>query len=339
MTSKSKRAKVSIVVVVLIALLIITIFLELSWAPRILTFEEVWAVLTGSGTWANSIIVQQINAPRVALGFFVGAGLGVAGAVMQAIFRNPMASPYILGLSSGASLGAAIGMLFVIPFIPTLVSVPLLAFIFCVGTMFLVYSLSRVGSAVSMETLLLSGIAVGALLQAMVSLLTYMAGDRLEDLVFWGMGSISGADWSEIALVAALVIFGSFVMMSHAKEINAMMMGDAHAMDLGVNVRNTRLILLFASSLVTAAAVCFAGVIGFVGLIIPHILRILVGPDNRSLLPLCMLGGGTYIIACDYVAHIITPNLGILPIGIITALIGAPYFIYLLRRKKFGVGW
>ena len=267
MTSKSKRAKVSIVVVVLIALLIITIFLELSWAPRILTFEEVWAVLTGSGTWANSIIVQQINAPRVALGFFVGAGLGVAGAVMQAIFRNPMASPYILGLSSGASLGAAIGMLFVIPFIPTLVSVPLLAFIFCVGTMFLVYSLSRVGSAVSMETLLLSGIAVGALLQAMVSLLTYMAGDRLEDLVFWGMGSISGADWSEIALVAALVIFGSFVMMSHAKEINAMMMGDAHAMDLGVNVRNTRLILLFASSLVTAAAVCFAGVIGFVGLI------------------------------------------------------------------------
>jgi iron complex transport system permease protein len=335
----NRRARISIVVIALLVMLLITIILELSWAPRRLTFEEIWDVLRGAGTWANSIIMLEINAPRVALGFFVGAGLGVAGAVMQAIFRNPMASPYILGLSSGASLGAAIGMLFTVSFIPVLISVPLLAFVFCVGTMFLVYSLSRVGNVVSMETLLLSGIAVGALLQALVSLLTYMSGDKLEDLVFWGMGSISGANWSEIAIVATFVTLGSLVMISYAKEINAMMMGDAHAMDLGVNVRRTRLILLLASSLVTAAAVSFAGVIGFVGLIIPHILRILIGPDNRALLPLCMLGGGTYLIACDYVAHVITPNLGILPIGIITALIGAPYFIYLLRRKKSGVGW
>lgn len=335
----NRRARISIVVIALLVMLLITIILELSWAPRRLTFEEIWDVLRGAGTWANSIIMLEINAPRVALGFFVGAGLGVAGAVMQAIFRNPMASPYILGLSSGASLGAAIGMLFTVSFIPVLISVPLLAFVFCVGTMLLVYSLSRVGNVVSMETLLLSGIAVGALLQALVSLLTYMSGDKLEDLVFWGMGSISGANWSEIAIVATFVTLGSLVMISYAKEINAMMMGDAHAMDLGVNVRRTRLILLLASSLVTAAAVSFAGVIGFVGLIIPHILRILIGPDNRALLPLCMLGGGTYLIACDYVAHVITPNLGILPIGIITALIGAPYFIYLLRRKKSGVGW
>lgn len=339
MVNASRRIKASLVVAALLFLLLAVLYLELSWAPRRLTAPEVWAVLVGSDTHINSTIVLKINAPRVALGFFVGAGLGVSGAVMQAIFRNPMASPYILGLSSGASLGASIGILFTVSFLPTLVSVPALAFIFCIGTMLIVYSLSRVGSMVNMETLLLSGIAVGALLQALVSLLTYMAGDNLKDLVYWSMGSVSGSNWMEITMVAILVLLGSMIMISFAKEINAMMVGDAHAMDLGVNVRKTRLILLISSSLVTAAAVCFAGVIGFVGLIVPHILRILLGPDNRTLLPVCMLGGGTYLVACDYVSHVLTPNLGVLPIGVITALIGAPYFIYLLRRKKSGVGW
>ncbi len=339
MMKNGRNARIWLIVGVLILALIAISYLELSWAPRKLTASEVWAVIVGSDVTFNDVIVLKINAPRVALGFFVGGALGVAGAVMQAMFRNPMASPYILGLSSGASLGAAIAMLFTISFIPYLIAVPLLAFVFCMMTMFFVYSVARVGSETHMETLLLAGIAISALLQAMVSLLTFIAGDKLDSVVFWGMGSLSGSKWNEIFAIIPIISLSFVIMAAYAKDLNAMMMGDVHAMDLGVDVKKVRLILLIASSLITAAAVCFAGTIGFVGLIIPHILRILTGPDNRSLIPLSFLAGGVYLILCDYLAHVIYPSMGVLPIGVITALIGAPYFVYLLRRRKTEMGW
>ncbi len=236
-------------------------------------------------------------------------------------------------------MGAAIAMLFTISFVPYLISVPLLAFIFCMMTMFFVYSVARVGSETHMETLLLAGIAISALLQAVVSLLTFMAGDKLESVVFWGMGSLAGSTWTEILVIIPIITVGFIIMAAYAKDLNAMMIGDVHAMDLGVDVKKVRLILLILSSMITAAAVSFAGTIGFVGLIIPHILRILTGPDNRSLIPLSFLAGGVYLIFCDYLAHVIYPSMGVLPIGVITALIGAPYFIYLLRRRKTEMGW
>ena len=338
-TIRRRRVRTLAVAIVLIFLLSIFLLLGLTQAYIPLTIEEAVLALFGQGRDIHVMIVQNINGPRMFMGAFVGAGLGISGAVMQAIFKNPMASPYILGLSSGASFGAAFAMLFTIPFIPQALTIPVLSFAACLGTMFLVYSISRVGGKVPTETLLLSGIAVGALFSALVSLLTYISGDKMEGIVFWMMGNLSVATWENALIVAPLIMIGAVLMVSRGRELNAIMLGDSHAMDLGVNVRSVRLEMLVAASLVTAAAVAFVGVIGFVGLVIPHILRIILGPDNRALLPMSMLGGAMFIILCDFLSRTMFPMIGTLPIGILTALIGAPYFIYLLRRRRNEIGW
>ncbi|MGN0098811.1 MAG: FecCD family ABC transporter permease [Candidatus Methanomethylophilaceae archaeon] len=337
----SKKVKIAVTLVLLIALTLFCVFMDLSWVSADLSysFSEVWDALTGNGTWSSNIIVRENNAPRVAVGIFVGAGLAVTGAAMQAVFRNPLASPYILGLSSGASLGAAIGMLFTISFIPSLIVTPVLAFITCFGTMVLVYAMSRSGGGVKTETLILSGVAVSSLLSALVSFLTFIAGDQLEGIVFWSMGNLGNASWDEIMFIAPIITLCSVLLITQAKPLNAMMIGDAHAMDLGVDVKRTRLFVLILSTMVVAAAVSFVGVIGFIGLVIPHILRILIGPDNRYVMPLSMVAGGCFILICDYLAHIIAPYYGTLPIGVATSLIGAPVFIYLLVRRRKEVGW
>ena len=340
MDSVAKKRKRTIAVfAALFVLLFIFMVLDLAQAFIPLSFKDALLALFGIGSETNIIVVQQMNLPRVAMACAVGAGLSIAGAVMQAVFRNPMASPSILGLSSGAALGAAIAMTFTIAYLPMMLMVPLLAFVFCLGTLFLVYSISHVGGRVPTETLLLAGIAVGAFLSALVSLLTYIAGEQMQGIIYWTMGNLTNADWDNVAIVTPLILAGCILMISYSRELNALMLGDAHALDLGVEVRKVRLQLLVASALVTAAAVAFVGVIGFVGLVVPHILRIVLGPDNRTLLPASLLGGAAFLLMCDYISRVISPSIGILPIGIITALIGAPYFIYLLRRRRSEVGW
>ncbi|KAF5071126.1 Hemin transport system permease protein HmuU [anaerobic digester metagenome] len=340
MDSVAKRRKRTMAVfATLFVILFIFMVLDLAQAFIPLTFEEAFWALLGRGTETHQIIIWKMNFPRVIMAILVGAGLGIAGAVMQALFRNPMASPYILGLSSGASLGAAIGLTFTVTWMPQMLLVPLLAFVSCMATLFLVYYISNVGGRVPTETLLLAGIAVGSLLSALVSLLTYLAGEQMQGIVYWTMGNLTNSNWENIMVVAPLIFAGSLIMVSSSRDLNAMMLGDAHALDLGVEVKKVRLQLLIASALVTAAAVAFVGVIGFVGLVVPHILRILIGPDNRALLPASIVGGAAFLMMCDYISRVIAPNIGILPIGIITALIGAPYFIYLLRRRRSEVGW
>ncbi|MDR3205603.1 MAG: iron ABC transporter permease [Candidatus Methanoplasma sp.] len=339
-TRVSRRAKLLSAVAVLTAILTLSILLDLSWARHPLSLGEVWAALTGHGTWANNIIVNSINAPRVAFGVFVGAGLAVTGAVMQAIFRNPLASPYILGLSSGASLGAAVAILFSVPLIPIAIVQPALAFAFCLGTMLLVYVLSGTGGKLRTETLILAGVAVSSLLSAAVSFLTYIApSEKMGDIVFWSMGSLSKVTWTEMTFSIPIIVAGMAIMLTQSKNLNAMMLGDAHAMDLGVDVKKVRLFLLIVSTLTVAAAVAFVGAIGFIGLVIPHIFRLLLGPDNRIVLPLSALGGAAFILLCDYAAHMAAEHYGVLPIGVVTAFIGAPFFIYLLSRKRSEVGW
>ncbi len=328
-----------IILAVVIAITMTVAFFSLGWARWPLSSREVLDVLLGGGSAINRRIVLEFNLPRVVMAVFVGAGLAISGTVMQALFRNPMASPYILGVSSGASLGAAVGMLFTIPFIPQLIATPLLAFVFCFGTMMLVYSLSRVGGSTHVETLLLSGIAVGAFISAIVSFLTFIAGDKMEGIVFWSMGSLGRASPENLLIVIPVVIAGLFIMLMLSKELNALMLGDAHAMDLGVDVGRTRLVLLVCTTAVTAVSVAFVGVIGFVGLVIPHIIRMLIGPDNRMVIPLSIFAGAAYLVICDYMAHAFSGSVGVIPIGIITALIGGPYFIYLLRRRRHQVGW
>lgn len=326
------------VVAALAVMLVAGVLLDLKWATFDITLSDLIDVAMGKGTWAASILVDD-NAKRVVLGGFVGAGLAVCGCAMQAVFRNPMASPYLLGLSSGASLGAAAGLLFSIPLIPAAVATPALAFVTCFLTMLLVWGVSRIGGTTRTETLLLTGIAVSSMMSAVVSFLTFIAGEKTEDIVFWSMGSLSRAEWNEIAVVIPLIVIGVLLILSYGKTLNAMMLGDAHAMDLGIEAGKTRFRILLASTLVTAAAVSFVGAIGFVGLIVPHIFRILLGPDNRILIPVSAFGGAAFLILCDWLTRTVAPDYGVLPIGVLTALVGAPYFIYLLRRRRSEVGW
>ncbi len=336
--SKRKRRTIT-VFAALFSILFIFLVLDMAQAFIPLTFSEAFWALLGKGTETNNYIIWNHNLPRVLMACLVGAGLGISGAVMQALFRNPMASPYILGLSSGASLGAALGLTFAIPLLPQMLTIPLFAFASCIATLFVVYFISSIGGRVPTETLLLAGIAVGAFLSALVSFLTYLAGDQLQGIVYWTMGNLTNTKWENIMVVGPLIIAGCMIMVSSSRDLNAMMLGDAHALDLGVEVKSVRLNLLVASALVTASAVAFVGVIGFVGLVVPHILRILLGPDNRVLLPASILGGAAFLMMCDYISRVIAPKIGILPIGIVTALIGAPYFIYLLRRRRNEMGW
>ncbi len=336
-TSRRSATATVATLVAAMALLVVFSLLDLSWAGgSSLSLKEVWDAIWGHGTWAADIIVNGQNMPRIATGICVGAGLAVTGGVMQAVFRNPLATPYILGLSSGASLGAAVAILLSVTLLQ-----PLLAFIFCFGTMLLVYTISRSGgSVVRTETLVLAGVAVSSLISAMVSFLTYIApSEKMGSIVFWSLGSLSGTGWEDIALMAPVIAAGVVLMVTQSRNLNAMMLGDAHAMDLGVDVRRTRLLLLAVSSLVVAACVCFVGTIGFVGLVIPHIIRLLLGPDNRIILPLSAAGGAAFVIMCDYIAHFVAPYYGVLPIGVVTSLIGAPFFIYLLCARKREVGW
>ena len=336
-TSRRSATAAVATLVAAMALLVVFSLLDLSWAGgSSLSLKEVWDAIWGHGTWAADIIVNGQNMPRITTGICVGAGLAVTGGVMQAVFRNPLATPYILGLSSGASLGAAVAILLSVTLLQ-----PLLAFIFCFGTMLLVYTISRSGgSVVRTETLVLAGVAVSSLISAMVSFLTYIApSEKMGSIVFWSLGSLSGTGWEDIALMAPVIAAGVVLMVTQSRNLNAMMLGDAHAMDLGVDVRRTRLLLLAVSSLVVAACVCFVGTIGFVGLVIPHIIRLLLGPDNRIILPLSAAGGAAFVIMCDYIAHFVAPYYGVLPIGVVTSLIGAPFFIYLLCARKREVGW
>ncbi len=335
------RMKTGIALVVLIMAALFCIFKDLSWVSANISysFQEVWDALIGNGSWASERIIRDQNAPRVVAGILVGAGLAVTGSAMQAVFRNPLASPYILGLSSGASLGAAAGMIFTIPFIPAVLVSPILAFVTCFLTMILVYSMARAGGSVRTETLILSGVAVSALTSALVSFMTFIAGDKLEGIVFWSMGNLGNADWNEIAFMIPVIVVCLILLITQAKPLNAMMIGDIHAMDLGVDVKKTRLFVLILSTLMVAAAVSFVGAIGFIGLVIPHIIRILIGPDNRRIMPLSIIGGACFILICDYISHVIAPQFGTLPIGVTTALIGAPIFVYLLIRRRREVGW
>ncbi len=333
--------RIGLTAIVLIAVTLVFVLLDLAWAgTRILSLGEVWSALMGDGTWANDIIVNHRNAPRIIAAIVIGAGLAVTGCVMQAVFRNPLATPYILGLSSGASLGSAFAIMLV-PASMMALAQPVLAFAMCLLTTFLVYTVSRSGGTmVRTETLVLAGVAISSLFSAVVSFLTYVApSDKMQNIVFWTMGSLGGVGYEELTVVLPIVIIGIVLMLTQCRNLNAMMIGDSHAMDLGVDVRKVRIALLIVSSFVVAACVAFVGTIGFVGLVIPHILRMVMGPDNRLIMPMSVIGGAAFLLISDWVAHIVAPYYGVLPIGVVTALVGGPFFIYLLCRRKREVGW
>ncbi len=336
---RAKYARWSIIIVFLSLVLVAAIIICLSIGVVSIPFDQVISILLGGGSERDRHIILNLRLPRVLLGVVVGASLAVAGATMQGLFRNPMASPSVIGISAGAAFGASLALVLGVSWVSGAFAIPAMAFLFAFITLFLVYAVSRDRRGyVPVETLLLAGIAIGALFNALVSALQYFAGDKLSGVVFWLMGGLNNATWDQILISIPAVILGCSIIMTLSRDLNAIMVGEEQAGNLGINVNQVRMVLLLAASLVTAIAVSVAGTIGFVGLIIPHVLRILVGPDHRVLLPASIIGGALFMVATDTLARtIISP--AELPVGIITSIMGAPFFIYLLMSRKKSMGW
>jgi iron complex transport system permease protein len=288
-----------------------------------------------AGDWPRSAetIVLELRLPRVLTALIVGAGLAVAGVTFQGLLRNPLADPYVLGTASGAALGAAIGVL--LPIHAAFLGLGLVNIFAFVGALAAVLVVQRVAGGPgrsTLTTLLLTGYAVGSLLAAGLALAMYLSGSQLRQILFYLLGSLAGADWQSLLVGLPIIVVGSGLIVARARSLDGLLLGDDTALHLGVDVRRERAILLGLASLVTAAAVALAGLIGFVGLVVPHVVRLLVGPHARLVLPLSALFGATFLILADLVARI--P--GELPVGIVTAVIGAPIFILLLRRHRSG---
>ncbi|MGC8777663.1 MAG: FecCD family ABC transporter permease [Candidatus Caldatribacteriaceae bacterium] len=276
-------------------------------------------------------ILFQIRLPRIVLSFLVGGGLATCGAVLQGIFQNPLVDPYVLGVSSGAALGAVVAILSGIYF--GLFTVPLFAFLFAALTALLVFRLSLVGKKMPLEVLLLSGIAMGFFLSAFISLGMFIAGENLHQVVFWTMGGFWGRGWLEVKMVLPFFLGGLPFLFFFARELNTFLLGEKVARSLGVDVEKVKRWLILAVSFVVASCVSVSGVIGFVGLLVPHILRLFGYQDHRFLLPLSFLFGGVVLLLADTLARSILHPVE-LPVGIVTSILGSPFFIYLLRKKK-----
>jgi len=270
-------------------------------------------------------IVGGIRLPRVLAAFFVGAGLAVAGAAMQSLFRNPMADPYILGTSSGGALGASLAIVFLGGFF-----VPIFAWIGAVVAILIVWSIAGRKGVIPVETLLLTGIAVSFFFSAIVSFLIAIAGQNVHQILFWLMGGFWNASPSDAMLAAAILIPAGALLFFMGRDLNALSLGEETAAHLGIDATKARWTVLGASTLLVAGAVSIAGSIGFIGLVTPHIVRMLAGPDNRVVIPASILAGGIILVIADTLARTVFADL---PVGIITAFIGAPFFIWLIYQR------
>jgi iron complex transport system permease protein len=278
----------------------------------------------------------HIRLARIFLAGLVGAGLAVAGAAFQGLLLNPLAEPFTLGVAAGAAFGASLvlslgfdGLLW-----STLGLVPLAALLGAALALALVLALGGLAGGFQHGTLILAGVIVSAFLSALISLVKFLFADNLSTIVFWIMGSLSGRGWAHVLFALPYVLAGSFILFLYARELNLLTLGDAPAQQLGVAVRQVRLILLLAASLVTAGAVAVSGIIGFVGLIVPHLVRLLAGPDHKRLLPASALAGAALLIAADTLARDLLPYGQEIPVGIVTALLGGPFFCYLLKLTR-----
>lgn len=281
-------------------------------------------------------VVMDVRLPRIMASVMVGGGLGVAGCVYQSLLLNPLADPYTLGVSSGAAFGAAIALVLSIfgIMLPFWFSVPLFAFLGAMATLLAVFWLSSADKKFSSNTLILSGVIVSAILSAGIGFIKYLADEEVSIIVFWLMGSLVGKSWSDVTLITLLSLPSFACILYFARDLNIMSLGSKTSDTLGIETEKTRKILLTSSSLITAACVSISGIIGFVGLIIPHLLRLIIGVDNRALLPACFFAGALLLLFADTITRSILPSE--LPIGVLTSLIGGPFFCYIFRKKQLG---
>ncbi len=276
-------------------------------------------------------IIWQIRFPRVLLATLVGAALSLGGLVFQALLRNPLAEPYILGISGGSAIGAIIGILIGFSRFP---GVSLTAFAGSIAILLLILVMSSGQTILKKDALLLSGVMVNAFCAAVIMFLVSMTQDsRLHNIIFWLMGDLSMVDMGHVGILAAILCPCFILIFWFSNSMNLLLMGKEMAQTLGVNIKSVTVILLVTTSFMVSATVSYCGLVGFVGLVIPHLLRLVFGPDHRVLVPACVLGGGAYLVSCDVLARVL-PKQGEMPAGVITAMIGAPLFIFLLKKTR-----
>ena len=291
--------------------------------------------LTGIGavTWsaASDTIVWELRLPRVLTGLVVGAGLASAGAVFQALLRNPLADPYLIGPAAGASFGAVLALLLPIASVGWLGIGLVQAFAFVGGlaTVLVVLAIARGRSGTPVVTLLLAGYAVSSLLSAGVAVLIFNSGERLAAVIGWLLGSLAGSSWPRVGLAVPLIVVSFSLLLLRWRGLNALLLGEAQAAHLGIDVEREKRILVGLAALATSAAVAISGTIGFIGLVVPHLVRLAIGPDHRLLLPGSLLFGAGLLVLADLGARLA----GGVPVGVVTALLGAPFFLWLLRRR------
>lgn len=342
-----RRTRARIVLTLLGALLLVVMVGSLCVGPSGLSTGEVFGLIADAlagridaiGS-TNHVILFDIRMPRTLLGGLAGAALAVAGAMLQGLFRNPLADPGLVGVSSGAALGAVmviiLGPMLLGPFAAALGigALPVAAFLGGFVTTFVLYAIATRQGRTSVGTMLLAGIAIGALASAVTSYLVFRSDDlQLRELTFWSMGSLGGATWLKIAIAAppilAVLALSPFI----ARGLDALVLGEAEARHLGIDIERLKTLIVFAVALAVGAAVAFCGVIGFVGIIVPHVLRLAIGPEHRTLLPGSAVLGAALLIAADMACRTVVAPAE-LPIGIVTAILGGPFFLSILLRKR-----
>jgi iron complex transport system permease protein len=285
----------------------------------------------------QEVVLWNIRLPRVLLAALTGAGLAVSGAALQGTFRNPLADPSLIGSSSGGAVGAVAMIMAGVSPLGTF-SLPLAAFVGTLALTAAVYILSRHNGRTEVVTLILTGVALNAIAGAAIGLMAFYAGDaQLRSIVFWSMGSLGTATWKLLTATAPFVIGGSLLLMGSRRALNLMTLGEREAFHLGVSTERLRMVVITLSALVTGAIVAAMGIVGFVGLVIPHLMRLIMGPDHRTLLPACILGGASLVLLSDLGSRTLIQPLE-LPLGILTALIGGPYFLWLLHHTRRAQG-
>ncbi len=322
--------------------LILLICLTTNMGEARVSFEQVIRIIFGKLTFQPALfsdisngfvsIIWDIRLPRILSAVLIGAGLSVSGAIFQSLLMNPLADPYTLGISTGAAFGASLSIYFSVILGVTFLSVLPAAFIFAVITLIVVILLADYSTGLNAGNLIISGIIVGSVLSAGISFIKNAAGEEVASIVFWLMGSLSARTWSDVLILFPFIFIGCMISFYYSNEINILCMGEENARKLGVNVKLIRWILLITASLLTAACVSVSGIIGFVGLVVPHLLRFALTSDNRFLLPLSALLGGLLLMVADNVTRILFVSE--IPVGVLTTLIGGPFFMFLFTRRN-----
>lgn len=328
-----------------LALLLISSIISMSLGSAKLPLSHIWSILLQQLPWIGNLIetawpdsseqiILKVRLPRVILAILVGACLSLAGAGFQGVLRNPLADPYTLGVASGSAVGAAFLILFGLhTFLFGIWTIPVVAFVTGLLSLIIVIRLANVQGQFRLETIILSGVVVSAFLGSLVSFMVSMSDKAVNEIVFWLMGSLSMRGWSFVIVLIPYLIIGIIVLLAHGRTLNLFALGERQATHLGVNVKRVRLTVLIVATFITAAAVSIVGTIGFVGLVVPHLIRLMVGPDYRLLLPLTVILGGVYVLWADTIARTLLAPTEI-PLGVVTAFLGAPFFAYLLRKNK-----